>query len=235
VGAVEVVLVGLGMFAGGLAAGAVGFGAVMVPAPLLAIVTPALLPFVFTVPVLAVDSYVAWRERAALDRRLLARLTVWQVPGALVGAWILARLDAGSVALIVGVLVLVLVGIRFLPWRPPRTRGWEVGSALAAGVSGAVSGINGPPLAALLADESPSVLRANLPAFFVIAQFVLVATWAGTGTLDLHAVWVGAAFTPVMLLGGRVGQHLAGHLTPTAVRLTVLVLATIAVARALFS
>ena len=221
------------MFAGGLAAGAVGFGAVMVPAPLLAIVTPALLPFVFTAPVLAVDSYVAWRERAALDPRLLLRLTIWQVPGALVGALILARLDPAGVGLTVGVLVLALVGIRFLPWRPPRTRPWEVGSAVAAGVSGAVSGMNGPPLAALLADDEPSLLRATLPAFFVIAQVVLVGMWAITGTLDLHAVWIGAAFTPVMLLGGRVGQHLASRLTPTTVRITVLVLATIAVTRAL--
>jgi len=233
VGAVEVVLVGLGMFAGGVAAGAVGFGAVMVPAPLLAIVTPTLLPFVFTAPVLAVNSFVACRERAGLDRRLLARLTVWQIPGALIGAWIIAQLDPDGVGLSVGVLVLVLVGIRFLLWRPPRTRGWEVGSAVTAGMSGAVAGMNGPPIAALLADESPSLLRATLPAFFFISQVVLVGTWAATGTLDLHAVWIGLAFTPVMLLGGRVGQFLAGRLTPTAVRLTVLVLATIAVARAL--
>lgn len=232
VSALPILVAAAGLFAGGVALGAVGFGAVLVASPLVATVFPAVLPFVFVVPAVSTNGYVAWRERAALDRGFVARAVVMQVPGALLGAWLLAQVDdAALLGVLIGVLVLVLVGIQVLPWRPPRTPPWEMVAASLAGVSGAVSGMNGPPVAAIMAYDPPATIRGTLPAFFVAAQCVLVVTWWLTGVISWDAVGLGFAAAPVMLLGAVVGQRLAGRLTARQVRNAVILLAVVAVGR----
>ena len=83
--------------------------------------------------------------------------------------------------------------------------------------------------------------------FFVGAVVVLVASFVllvvlwrrpllearSHGRALPAALGLGVLFIPVMVAGGTVGQRLAGRMSPTTVRVTVLVLATIAVARAL--
>jgi uncharacterized membrane protein YfcA len=230
----QLLLSAVALFAGGVSVGAVGFGSVLIAAPVLALFAPATIPFVFVVPTLVTDSYVAWRERAALDRALLGRFLVWQIPGALLGAWLLGRIsDPGVVGLIVGLIVLLLVGFQMLPWRLHRTAGREVGAATLAGLSGAVSGINGPPVAVLLADEPPALIRATLPAFFAGAQLVLLGSWILTGTLDTHALLLGVVATPAMALGAIVGQTMAGRITARTVRWIVLVLSLAATIRSI--
>jgi uncharacterized membrane protein YfcA len=234
VSASAILLVAAGFFAGGVSVGAVGFGSVLIAAPLVAVVEPGLIPFVFTVPVLVADSFVAWRERSALDRGLLGRLLVAQVPGALLGAWLLGRVARDELlGLVVGLGILVMVGVQMTRWRIRRTPRRELAAASLAGASGALSGVNGPPVAVLLADESPSLIRATLPAFFVGAQLVLLASWTVTGTLQLRPLAAGVVAAPAMHAGAVVGQRLAARITARGVRWSVLILSLLAVARSL--
>ncbi len=225
----------VGMFVGGVASGAVGFGIVLVSAPIVAIGAPHLLPSVFVAPSLAANLLVSHRERENRDTGLLRRLLVWQLPGVLVGLALLSRVrDPGTLALVVSgtVLVLVLVGVS--PFRPRRTRGAEAVAAMVAGVSGALSGTNGPPLAVLMADDDPGLLRATLPAYFVVSQLLLLVGWSVIGRAPGQALLTGLAAVPAALAGAWVGQHAARRfLTRRMVRVTVLVLALVAAGRAL--
>lgn len=233
--AVAVVL--LGMFAGGVSSGAVGFGAVLVGAPIIALGAPHLLPSVFVAPAMAANGYVAFSERRHRDSPLLLRLVVWQLPGMAAGLWVLSRMrDAETVALVVAVVVLVLVLVGMSPWRPARTRTSEAVAASAAGLSGALSGTNGPPLAVLMANEPPGRLRATLPAYFVIAQLLLLGGWTMIGQATLEAVGTGLLAVPAAAAGAWFGQHVAHrYLSPTGVRLAVLAMALVAAARAVLA
>lgn len=226
------------MFGGGVAGGAVGFGVVLVSAPLVALVAPQLLPAVLVAPSIAANVLVAVSERRHRDVRLLGRLVAWQLPGMAVGLWALSRLggDDDRVAFAVAVVVLVLVLVGSSPWRPRRTRRTEAAAASVAGLSGALSGANGPPLAVLMADDDPGLLRATLPAYFVVAQVLLLGGWALVGRLTLAAVGTGILSVPASLAGAWVGQRWVAHRLPAAaVRTVVLVLALAAAARAVSS
>lgn len=224
----------VGMFVGGVASGAVGFGIVLVSAPIVAIGAPHLLPSVFVAPSLAANLLVSHRERAHRDTALLRRLLVWQLPGVGVGLAVLSQVrDTETLALLVAgtVLVLVLVGIS--PFRPRRTRGTEAVAATIAGLSGALSATNGPPLAVLMADDDPGLLRATLPAYFVVSQLLLLAGWSVIGRAPGDALLTGLVAVPAAVAGAWFGQRVARRfLTRRMVRVTVLVLALTAAARA---
>ena len=225
----------VGMFLGGIASGAVGFGIVLVSAPIVAIGAPHLLPSVFVAPSLAANLLVAHRERASRDRALLRRLLAWQLPGVGIGLAVLAQVrDADTLALLVAVTVLVLVLVGVSPFRPRRSRTTEAIAASVAGLAGAVANTNGPPLAVLMADDDPGLLRATLPAFFVVAQLVLLTGWTLIGRAPGEALLAGLVAVPAALTGALVGQGAARRfLTRRMVRVTVLVLALVAAGRAI--
>lgn len=232
------VVVLLGMFAGGLAGGSVGFGVVLVAAPIVALAAPHLLPSVVVAPSMAANGLVALRERRHRDAPLLARLVVWQLPGMAAGLWLLVQIggDDRLLALVVALVVLALVLVGLSPWRPRRTRRTEAVAAMTAGVAGALSGTNGPPLAVLMAHDPPGLLRATLPAYFVIAQVLLLVGWGATGHLTGEAMATGLLAVPASLAGAWVGQRvLATRLTPVMVRASVLVLAVGAAVRAVLT
>ena len=225
----------VGMFLGGIASGAVGFGIVLVSAPIVAIGAPHLLPSVFVAPSLAANLLVAHRERDSRDTALLRRLLVWQLPGVGIGLAVLAQVqDADTLGLLVAMTVLVLVLVGVSPFRPRRSPTTEAIAASIAGLSGAVANTNGPPLAVLMADDDPALLRATLPAYFVVAQLVLLTGWTLIGRAPGEALLAGLVAVPAALVGALVGQGAARRfLTRRMVRVTVLVLALVAAGRAL--
>jgi uncharacterized protein len=229
------VVIAIAMFAGGVSAGAVGFGTVLVGAPIVALVAPHLLPVVFSLPSLTANSLVAFSERRHRDVPLLRRLVVWQLPGIVVGLWLLAQVRSDrTLGLVVSLVVLVMVGVSASPWRPARTPTTERVAAGMAGVAGALSATNGPPLAALLAHDDPGLIRATLPAYFLIAEVLLIGGWAVTGRLTAEAMTVGAFSIPLAVGGAALGQRVAHRwLTPRNVRILVLVLAATAAIRSL--
>ena len=92
---------------------------------------------------------------------------------------------------------------------------------------------NGPPLAVLMADDDPGLLRATLPAYFVVAQLVLLTGWTLIGRAPGEALLAGLVAVPAALTGALVGQGAARRfLTRRMVRVTVLVLALVAAGRA---
>lgn len=227
----------VGMFVGGVASGSVGFGIVLVSAPIVALAAPQLLPSVFVAPSLAANLLVAHRERRHRDVALLGRLLAWQLPGVGVGLWLLTRItDVDALALVVAAVILVLVLVGVSPWRPHRTRASEAVAASVGGLAGALSGANGPPLAVLMADEDPGLLRATLPAHFVAAQLLLLAGWSLVGRATGEALGAGLAAVPAALAGAWFGQRVAHrYLTARGVRLTVLALALGAAGRAVWA
>lgn len=232
-----VAIVVLGTFLGGTASGAVGFGMVLVAAPLVSLVAPHLLPVVFAAPSLAANLTVTTAERRHRDLALLGRLLVWQVPGMALGLYALTRIaDVDTLALVVAGMVMAMVAIGAMPWRPRRNRVTEALAASTAGFAGALSSTDGPPLAVLMADDDPRLMRATLPALFVVAQLLLLPGWALAGVLTAEAIVTGVVAIPAAWAGAMVGHRVARRfLTPARVRGVVLVLATVAAARALIA
>ena len=97
-------------FAGSAVHGTIGMGIALVSVPILALVDPSLVPVPQMLLALVLNSFLFWKERGALDTAGLGWVIAGRVPGAVLGAWLVAvaREPASSPS----------------PWPPPSWRPW---------------------------------------------------------------------------------------------------------------
>ena len=100
--ALHLVLVSVAVFAGAFVQGATGVGFALIAAPVIGIVRPDLLPVCVLLLMLPLNAYIAWRERAAIDRRGAAWITAGRLVGTAGGLWVLAALSASQLGMFVG-------------------------------------------------------------------------------------------------------------------------------------
>lgn len=109
-----------------------------------------------------------------------------------VGIWLLAELPSDLLKRLIGLVLLLIVALEWLGLYPERLRGrgWGFGAGLAAGVLGGAIGTPGPPviLYAAAQDWSPRTVKANIQAFLMINQAVILLGYWWAGLLD-REVW----------------------------------------------
>lgn len=109
-----------------------------------------------------------------------------------VGIWLLAELPSDVLKRLIGLVLLLIVALEWLGLYPERLRGrgWGFGAGLAAGVLGGAIGTPGPPviLYAAAQDWSPRTVKANIQAFLMINQAVILLGYWWAGLLD-REVW----------------------------------------------
>jgi uncharacterized membrane protein YfcA len=130
--------------------------------------------------------------------------------GAPVGVWILSLIPLAALSRLIGG---TLVAVVFLEWAGLRFgrlagRGWRVGAGVLAGVTGAAVGTPGPPVILYSATQgwSPRTIKANLQAFFVVNQIVILAGYWGVGILDAHVWRLAASFALPAAAGTALGM-----------------------------
>jgi uncharacterized membrane protein YfcA len=225
------------MLVGAVVQGGVGFGMNLLAAPLFTLIEPDLVPAPLLLASVTLTVLVARRDRAATDRRGLAWALSGRVPGTIAGAFLVASISSGGVAVAVGVAVIVaaVLNLRDLGLRPvPPTL---VAAGIVSGFSGTVSAIGGPPLAVVYAHEPGPVVRSTLSMIFVLGGALSIASLVAVGEIGRAEVTTALALQPAMLVGyalsGPVAVHLDAGRTRAAV-LTVSIAGAVAViARAL--
>lgn len=204
-----ILALGLAVGVGAFVQSSIGFGIAVVSAPLVVVVEPQLMPVSLLVcavflPVLQLISgprQVSWTP---LGWSLVARLLA--TPAGIV---IVTATSADAIALIVGVLILVTVGVsvRSVDIRP--TRGSMLAAGAISGVSGTAASIGGPFMALALQHEPPHRLRATLAVFFIIGTSVSLVGLAVIGEVSAEQLRAGVTWWPFVL---------AGHLAAGPVR-----------------
>ena len=126
-----------------------------------------------------------------------------------VGVWLLAALPSDLLKRLIGLVLLLIVALEWLGLYPQRLRGrgWGFGAGLAAGFLGGAIGTPGPPviLYAAAQDWSPRTVKANIQAFLMINQAVILLGYWWAGLLDREVwrlTWVFAAPAVVGLAAG---------------------------------
>ena len=159
--------------------------------PVPAIVLTTLYALVFSIVILA-------PLRREIEPVRLTRLLIGTVLGTPLGVWGLAVLPATVINRLIGA---VLVGMTALEWwrlapRRLAAPGWGYAAGVLAGVLGGAVVTPGPPviLYAAAQEWSPRAVKANLLAFFIVNQAVILVVywWAdlfGADVLRL-ALWL---------------------------------------------
>lgn len=207
--------------------GLVGFGMGVIASPLLLIVEPRLMPggVIFIGVVLALITTIQYRT--SLSLAMLKSAFVGRILGTFLAAYILMIISQAHLAIILGLSVLFVVMLTLTKWQLMPTQINLFFGGMLSGIMGTATGIGGPPLAILLQNEDPDVLKANLAAFFTITGLVSLAALYFAGRFDLADVQVSLTMLPAPIVATYFAYKWHSKVKPQYIRYAVLVLCSI--------
>lgn len=224
----EALLAALIFGAGAAVQGAVGFGANLVAAPLLVLLSNGYVPGPVIVASGVLNVLLARRSGAGdVDPNVNVAI-IGQVLGALVAGSVIAMMPSDALSIVFAVLVLVAVAVSVSGWRLARTRPNLVGAGVASGFMGTISGIGGPPIAIAYLELDGPGLRATLARYFLVGNLVAIPTLIVVGSLEADDIPACLALIPGAVAGFLVSGWLARHADRATLRPIVLTLSTVA-------
>jgi uncharacterized membrane protein YfcA len=201
------------------------------------LVAMAFLPFVMT-PATAVVLMTVYAMIftivlfVPLRREFTARPLAWLLSGSIVGTpagvWILAAAPATLLNRLIGAMLIVVVVTEFAGKFPRRLDGarWAIGAGVLSGLIGGAVGLPGPPLVVYAAaqDWSARTFKANLQAFFIVNQGVILGGYWLAGLLTVEVIRLTAAYLVPALVGTLLGMSLFHRVDPLRFRRIVFAL-----------
>ncbi|OLB03877.1 MAG: hypothetical protein AUH14_12320 [Candidatus Rokubacteria bacterium 13_2_20CM_69_15_1] len=158
----------------------------------------------------------------------VADLIVGTVVGTPLGVWALATFPAGVLNRLIGVMLLVAVGLEWRRLYPEKLEGrrWGLGAGVLAGVIGGAVGTPGPPVVLYATTQGwgPRTIKANLQAFFVVNQAVILAGYGWAGLLTDEVWRLAAVFAVPAIAGVALGVGLFNRVDPVRFRRIVFAL-----------
>jgi uncharacterized protein len=224
----QVLLVlGLAAVLGAFVQSVVGLGMGLVAAPVVGIVTPALVPVLPLCLALLISGLMLVGERAHIDRRALAWSLPARVPGTVVGAWLVVAFTEQQIGIALAVMTLVAVAVAVRATRIPITPATLVGAGFGAGVTGTATSIGGPAIALLFQREPPAVMRSTLSVFFFVGVLISLSGLELSGSLDRTASMLALVLAPGVVVGFLIGSVSRDRIDRDTFRRAVLIVCTV--------
>jgi len=224
----EAVLAALIFGVGAAVQAAIGFGANLVAAPLLVLLSDRFVPGPVTVASGVLNLLVTWRSGSGDVDPTVNTAIAGQVVGAVGAGIVLATMSSEALSILFAVLVLTAVALTLRGRRLPTTPRNLAGAGLTAGFMGTISGIGGPPIAlAYLGLDGPA-LRATLARFFLVGNLVAIPTLMLAGRLGSDELVPCLVLLPGAVVGFLASGWLARHIDRTTARPIILGLSTAA-------
>jgi uncharacterized membrane protein YfcA len=222
---IEFSLVTLAVGVGALVQGSVGFGSNLVAVPVLAVFNPDALPATLSLVVLPLVLVMAVREHHAVDRAGVTWMTIGRLPGTVLGAWVVAVVSESTLAIVLGVGVLIAVAMTAVSPPVPVNR-WTTSTAgLTSGALGTATSIGGPPLAILYQHHEGPVLRATLAVAFAFGTVLTIVALAVASAIEPWQLALAGALVPGLLVGLGLSRLVVGRLEGRWLRPSVLAFA----------
>jgi uncharacterized protein len=204
-----------------------GMGMALLAAPLLVLIDPALVPGPMLCSVVVLSIAVGWRERAAIDRRVLGMALLGLVGGSAIGALALVVLTGMDLAplfaaVILGTVLLSVLGLHVRAGAPALL----IGGA-ASGILGTMFGVHGPPIGIVLQHEPPERLRATLCAFFAVGCSISLVALAIVGAFGVNQIVMGLKLMPGVAIGFVCAPIVARLLNRRRARIAVLTISAL--------
>ena len=208
--------------------GAAGFGMALLAAPLLTLVDRSFAPAPLVLAVLPLSVLVAQRDWAHLDRRGLAWAIGGRLPGVVLGGVAAALLSQHTLALVLGLGVLVAVSLSMVTARLRPTPGTLVSAGFASGFMGTTTSIGGPPMALVYQRSDGPAFRSTLAIYFAAGALMSLTALAVAGRMGAHELRLGLLLWPGVILGFLLSRPLTRYLDEGRTRPMVLAISAAA-------
>jgi uncharacterized protein len=173
------------------------------------------------IPILTVAQLVGngsrvWFNRRDLNWPVVAWFAAGAVPLALLGGWLFAKAPLTALTRILGIFLIVVVVWRRLrtdsTWRPslPAFAGIGAGASFLSALLGSVGPLMAPFFLAYGLVKGAYIGTEALST--VIMHMVKLIAYRQADVLPLHAVIVGLALGPVMIVGSLLGKRIVDRL-----------------------
>jgi uncharacterized membrane protein YfcA len=213
--------------AGGVVQGAIGFGFALVAVPVLGLVRPDAVPVTIMLVALPMSSVMAVRERHHIDRPGFLAIMVGRAAGVFLGVVVLLVVPQRSLAIVIGLAVILGVALSALGLDLEPRRWLNVGAGALSGVMGTTAAVGGPALAVVYQRRPGPELRSTLALSYVAGLLLALAGLAVVGRVHVWHVALALVLIPGMLVGLWLAVRLAGWLDRSWLRPAVLTFAGI--------
>jgi uncharacterized membrane protein YfcA len=157
----------------------------------------------------------------------MTELVVGTIVATPAGVWLLAGLPPDVLKRLIGLVLLAIVALEWLGLYPARLkgRGWGFGAGLVAGLIGGAVGTPGPPviLYAAAQEWSPRTVKANIQAFLIVNQALILIGYWWAGLLGREVGRLTALYAVPAVLGLAAGMLLFTRLDRVRFRRVVFV------------
>ncbi len=208
--------------------GAVGFGANLIAAPLLVLLSDHYVPGPVTVASGALNLLVTWRSPSGHVDPTVSTAILGQVAGAVAAGAVISVLPGDALSILFAVLVLAAVALSLHGRRLLPTSRNLAGAGVTSGFMGTISGIGGPPIALAYLGLEPHALRATLARYFLVGNIVAIPTLMLVGRLGGEELLPCLVLLPGAVAGFLASGWLARHLDRATARPVVLGLSSAA-------
>ena len=209
----ELIVIGLILFAAGLIQGLSGFGSALTSISLL----PLIMDLKMAVPLIAANAIIVnvinfYSVRAHFVIKDFISLLIGSIIGAPIGIMILKFVDPDITKTILGVLIISYSLYCLLKKHTVKVELkpiWAYISGLTAGILGGACTVNGPPVIIYLTKkyESKHKIKAIVAGFLLTAGIVNVFMFALNGLYTLSVCKYSAGFAVFTILGVFTGNH----------------------------
>ncbi|MDJ0993578.1 MAG: TSUP family transporter [Dinoroseobacter sp.] len=217
------------VFAGTLLQRLAGQGFGMLAAPLIALVAPEVLPAALLYLGIAVGVGSVSVDPKALVLKELPPGFAGRALGAVLAAWLAARLsDPEAIAALVAVVVYLGIALSVIGVRVAITPVSLFSAGTVAGVMGTLTAVGAPPMALLYQHETQRRSTAMQNAFFCWGMLVSVAALGWAGLLTQRSLIFALALLPAVPLALWCARPLATRIVKKTIRPWALGLAGLA-------
>ncbi len=210
-----------------LVQGTSGMGFALVVTPALGIVQPGLLPVTVLALMIPLNTYIATRERRAVDWGGARWVSAGRLVGTAGGFAVLVAVPASALNLLIGAatVLAVLVSLAAPTFTPGRHA--QISAGAVTGVTETATGVGGPPLVLLYQHRAAPVLRSTVALCFLAGEIVSLLVLLTADRIDADQIRTTALLLPAVGLGALASHHLHHRVGGPYLRTGVLTFALI--------
>ncbi len=173
------------------------------------LISPSFIPGPLLFNAVVLTLLLTHRERKSIVVSEIRWAVVGRLVGVAIAAAVVASISTDGLALTLGLMVLLLVGLSLsgLHFEPT----WKslIVAGTVSGFSGTIASVGAPPMAIVYQNATGPRIRGTLSAFFVIGTIMSLTALLLVGQLGIVELTIALTMLPGLLLGFVLSRRLA--------------------------